>query len=135
MTGMAAKLLSAAGNLPLFRQQPRDWRKLPAEYVTMYKWMLERYFQVYCRPQGKVMFSQAPVILFTIDLIATRSLLILVTVRLVHILLECFLVKIVFGLQFDDIVNSNFFVITYIDMKDPTGRSSHFTTYFSATRS
>ena len=47
MTGMAAKLLSAAGSLPLYKQQPQDWRKLPAEYVTMYKWMLERYFQVY----------------------------------------------------------------------------------------
>ena len=44
------------------------------------------------RPQGMVMFSQASVILSTIGLIATRSLLILVTVRLVCILLECFLV-------------------------------------------
>ena len=39
------------------------------------------------RPQGKVMFSQAP----TIGLMATRSLLILVTARSVRILLEYFL--------------------------------------------
>ena len=43
------------------------------------------------RPQGKVMFSQASVILYTISLMATRSLLILVTARLVSILLEYFL--------------------------------------------
>ena len=41
------------------------------------------------RPQGKVMFSQACVILFTISLMATRSLL--VTARSVRILSECFL--------------------------------------------
>ena len=44
-------------------------------------------------PQGKVMFSEACVILFTIGLMATWSLLILVTVRSVRILLECFLVS------------------------------------------
>ena len=38
------------------------------------------------------MFSQASLILFTISLMATRSLLVLVTVRSVCILLECFLV-------------------------------------------
>ena len=37
------------------------------------------------------MFSQASVILSTIGLMATLSLLILVTVRSVRILLECFL--------------------------------------------
>ena len=47
---------------------------------------------VYYRPQGKVMFSQASVILSTIGLMDTRSLLILVTARSVCILLECFLV-------------------------------------------
>ena len=47
----------------------------------------------YYRPQGKVMFSQASVILSTIDLMATRSLLILATARSVSILLECFLVE------------------------------------------
>ena len=40
------------------------------------------------------MFSQASVILSTISLMATRSLLILATVRSVRILLECFLVTI-----------------------------------------
>ena len=35
------------------------------------------------------MFSHAPVILFTIGLIATRSVLILVMARSVRILLEC----------------------------------------------
>ena len=44
------------------------------------------------RPQGKIMFSQASVILSTINLIATRSLLILVTARSVRVLLEYFLV-------------------------------------------
>ena len=43
------------------------------------------------RPQGKVMFSQAGVSLFTICLMATRSLFILVTSLSVHNLLECFL--------------------------------------------
>ena len=38
------------------------------------------------------MFSQVCVILFTTGLMATRSLLILVTALLVRILLECFLV-------------------------------------------
>ena len=42
------------------------------------------------RPQGKVMFSQASVILSTVGLMATQSLLILVTTRSVRILLECF---------------------------------------------
>ena len=39
------------------------------------------------------MFSQASIILSTISLMATRSLLILVTVRSESILLECFLVS------------------------------------------
>ena len=43
------------------------------------------------RLQGKVKFSQASVILSTIGRMATRSLLILVTLRSVRILLECFL--------------------------------------------
>ena len=38
------------------------------------------------------MFSQVSVILSTIGLMATRSLIILVTVRSVRILLECYLV-------------------------------------------
>ena len=38
------------------------------------------------------MFSEARVILFTIGLIATRSLFILVTAQSVRILLECLLV-------------------------------------------
>ena len=51
------------------------------------------FYRLVCyRPQGKVMFSQASVILSTIGLMATRSLLILVTARSVRILLECFLV-------------------------------------------
>ena len=47
-----------------------------------------------CTQSGtwKVMFSHASVILFTIGLMATLSLLILVTARSVRILLECFLV-------------------------------------------
>ena len=45
--GMAAKLLSAVGRSPLYKQQPRDWKKPLVEHVTMYKWMLERYFHVY----------------------------------------------------------------------------------------
>ena len=48
---------------------------------------------LYYRPQGKVTFSEACVILFTISLISTRSLLILVTARSVHIILECLLVN------------------------------------------
>ena len=44
------------------------------------------------RLQWKVMFSQACVILYTIGLMVTRSLLILVMIWLVRILLECFLV-------------------------------------------
>ena len=48
---------------------------------------------IYCyRPQGKVSFSETYVILFTIGLMVTRSLLILVLVRLVRMLLEYFLV-------------------------------------------
>ena len=43
-------------------------------------------------PQGKVMLSEVCVILFIIGLMATRSLLILVMARSVHILLDCFLV-------------------------------------------
>ena len=46
---------------------------------------------LYYRPQGTVTFSEACVILFTISLMASRSLLILLTARLVRILLECFL--------------------------------------------
>ena len=46
----------------------------------------------YYRLQGKVMFSQAYVILSTISLMATGSLLILVTAWSVCMLLECFLV-------------------------------------------
>ena len=46
----------------------------------------------YYRPQWKVMFSQASVILSTISLKANCSLLILVMVQWVCILLECFLV-------------------------------------------
>ena len=45
---------------------------------------------------AKVMFSQACVILFTIGLMTTRSLLILVMVWSVRILLECFLVLMCF---------------------------------------
>ena len=48
----------------------------------------------YYRPQGKVMFSQASVILSTIGLMATRSLLILVTLRSVASyigILSCFI--------------------------------------------
>ena len=49
--------------------------------------------RTYCyRPQGKVMLSQVCVILFTIGLMTTQSLFILVMVWLVCILLECFLV-------------------------------------------
>ena len=48
--------------------------------------------ETFYRPHGKVMFSKASVILFRIDLVATRSLLVLVTAWSVHILLECFLV-------------------------------------------
>ena len=44
---MAAKLLSAAGRSALYKQQQRDWKKPLVEHVTMYKWMLGRYFQVY----------------------------------------------------------------------------------------
>ena len=43
------------------------------------------------------MFSQARGILYTIGLMATGSLLILVTVRSVRILLECFLVAKVYA--------------------------------------
>ena len=47
---------------------------------------------IYHRPQGKVMFSQASVILSTVDLMATRSLLTFFTARSVRIPLEYFLV-------------------------------------------
>ena len=50
------------------------------------------------RLQGKVMFSEASVILSTIGLMATRSLLILVTAQSIRILLECFLVTTLFWL-------------------------------------
>ena len=43
------------------------------------------------RPQGKVMFSEAS-FCFTIGLMATQSLLVLLTVQSVCILVECFLV-------------------------------------------
>ena len=46
--------------------------------------------QLFYRPQGKA--KRLSVILFTISLMTTRSLLILVMVQSVHILLECFLV-------------------------------------------
>ena len=50
------------------------------------------------RPKGKVMFSFClSVILSTIDLIATGSLLIHVTARLVSMLLECLLVCVCAG--------------------------------------
>ena len=54
-------------------------------------WIVD--FCVHYRPQGKVMFSQACVILLTIGLMATRSLLLFVNARSVCILLECFLVS------------------------------------------
>ena len=54
------------------------------------------------------MFSQASVILFTISLMATRSLLILVTGRSVCILPECYLVLYLF-----QIFSSYFFVDRY----------------------
>ena len=50
-------------------------------------------FCVHCRLQGKVIFSQASVSLFTIGLTAIWSLLGLVTARSTRILLECFLVS------------------------------------------
>ena len=61
-------------------------------YTYLFGRSRQRQGQNIYRPQGKVMFSQASVILSTIGPMATRSLLILVTVRLVRILLECFLV-------------------------------------------
>ena len=71
----------------------------PHPTAKMEKFMFEivSYIDLYvCRPQGKVMFLQASVILSKIGLMATRSLLILVTERLVCILLECFLVLYLF---------------------------------------
>ena len=48
------------------------------------------------------MFSQACVILSTMGLMATGSLLILLTAQLVRIILECFLVSTCFVFKDDD---------------------------------
>ena len=56
-------------------------------------WIFFFQLSYYYRLQGKVMFSQASVILSAIGLMTTRSLLVLVTACSVRILLECFLVS------------------------------------------
>ena len=61
----------------------------PSVKVTSLK-ILDSYFY---RPQEKVIVSQASLILSKIGLMATRSLLILVTVRSVRIPLKCCLVS------------------------------------------
>ena len=91
------------------RRQPND--KVLAE--TVWKWnnfdreegvcipstplgSTDEIMYVY-RPQGKVMFSQVSVILSTIGVMATGSLLILVMARSVRILLQCFLVLLIWS--------------------------------------
>ena len=69
----------------------------------------------YYRPQGKVMFSQASVILPTISLMATGLVLVLSTVWSVRILLECFLMLLMpLYCQFRDIFHDNVLHWVYI---------------------
>ena len=59
---------------------------------TILKGMIWGLLSVITDHKGQEMFSQTCVILFTIGLVATRSMLIFVSARSVRIQLECFLV-------------------------------------------
>ena len=82
------------------RRTVQEWESTVSPLGILYSWIVANvclsmalHFDLsYYRPQGKVMFSQVSVILSTIGLMPTRSLLVLVTVRSIRILLECFLV-------------------------------------------
>ena len=87
---------------------------------------------IYCyRPQGKVMFSEACVILFTIGLMATLSLLILFMVWLVRILLECFLVyDYYWAVRYSILLELQFCSCLILGSKD-LGRSTKDTRYYN----